>query len=481
MSEPAKSPTPDIAEPCPWKQCPDDVVDGRKYSVDETNPSIATKTGSGCGNDYTTIISDTPLPLNKVTSWTIKILESQKGYSGKFMYIGVAPSSINQNDDNYNKCGWYLYCFNSTLCSGPPHKYYNKSYGFRRGEGKYVRTEDSIGVTIDTKNGELSFTLNGINYGLAYSGIPLDKPLVPCVILGSKGDSIEHISTQLKENVDYSIEPPSGIKTKCDSWGTITFTWNSAGAGSIYQVEIDGSVQYITKETTFTKACLLPYTVHIFRVRLVREASVSKWCNSIGERTKASNFSLCVWKEFPKGIGNDRKYTLDKKNPRIVTKTGSVCHNCTIIGNTPFPLKKVSSWDIKILETGGNGSYIFLGVAPIDIDQNRDNRYTTGWYFDCYESKLHSGPPHNYKKKEYGPVKECGDYVHIDDSVGVIMDTTKGELSFVLEGENFGVAYEGIPLDKPLVPCAIILFNDDSVELIPYGDEKEPGGKCVIS
>ena len=43
------------------------------------------------------------------------------------------------------------------------------------------------------------------------------------------------------------------------------------------------------------------------------------------------------------------------------------------------------------------------------------------------------------------------------------MDTTKGELSF---GVNFGVAYDGIPLDKPLAPCILVLHKDDSVELI---------------
>ena len=34
------------------------------------------------------------------------------------------------------------------------------------------------------------------------------------------------------------------------------------------------------------------------------------------------------------------------------------------------------------------------------------------------------------------------------------MDTTKGELSFVVSGVNLGVAYDGIPLDKPLVPVS---------------------------
>ena len=43
-----------------------------------------------------------------------------------------------------------------------------------------------MGVVVDTKKGELSFVLNGANLGVAFDGIPLDKPLVPCVILGSR-------------------------------------------------------------------------------------------------------------------------------------------------------------------------------------------------------------------------------------------------------------------------------------------------------
>ena len=46
------------------------------------------------------------------------------------------------------------------------------------------------------------------------------------------------------------------------------------------------------------------------------------------------------------------------------------------------------------------------------------------------------------------------------------MDTTKGELSFVVGSVNLGVAFDGIQLDKPLVPCVILGCGDDSVELI---------------
>ena len=56
--------------------------------------------------------------------------------------------------------------------------------------------------------------------------------------------------------------------------------------------------------------------------------------------------------------------------------------------------------------------------------------------------------------------------MHTGNNVCVVMDTTKGELSFVLNRVNLGVAYEGVPLDKPLVPCVYILTRDTSVESI---------------
>ena len=77
-----------------------------------------------------------------------------------------------------------------------------------------------------------------------------------------------------------------------------------------------------------------------------------------------------------------------------------------------------------------------------------------------------SGPPHKYDEKEYGPRKRNGEYVHTGDIVRVVMDTTKGELSFALDRVNLGVAYEGILLDKPLVPCVFLGWKGDSVELV---------------
>ena len=185
---------------CLWKKCPNYVVYGGKlYFVDEKNPRIVTKSiysnNKECSWGYCTVIGNTALPHNKVTSWNIKILKS-KFNNGHNSYIGVAPSDINQNE-GYNKCGWYFHCYDSTLYSGPPHSYGNifsgKEYGPRKGDGKYVHIGDSVGVVMDTTKGELSFVVNDATLGVAYKGIPLDKPLVPCVLLSWRGDSVELI------------------------------------------------------------------------------------------------------------------------------------------------------------------------------------------------------------------------------------------------------------------------------------------------
>ena len=182
----------------------------------------------------------------------------------------------------------------------------------------------------------------------------------------------------------------------------------------------------------------------------------------------------CAWKRCPEYVVWHRQYSTGRANPRVVrtlSPSYGVSEHYNIIGNTALPQNKVTSWNIKILKSLGNdGDGIYIGVAPFDIDQNEDFN-KCGWYFSCYTSTLWSGPPHSYNGKEYGPRKGDGQYVHTGDSVGVVMDTakTKSELLFVVNGVSLGVAYDVIPLDKPLVPCAMFWYGSDCVELDTSG------------
>ena len=214
---------------------------------------------------------------------------------------------------------------------------------------------------------------------------------------------------------------------------------------------------FIKAETTYT-----------VKVKVELQGKESEWSEE-AEFTTPKDLWCCVWKKCPDNVDWDMKYSVDEMNPRTATKiNGSSGYWCTIIGNTPLPQNKVISWNIKILKSRDNdGGGINIGVAPSDIDQNEGGNYRKcGWYFSCYYSSLCSGPLHNYGNKEYGPRKEKGHYVHTGDSVGVVMDTAKGELLFVVNGANLGVAFDRIPLDKPLVPCVLLYHHGDSVELI---------------
>ena len=153
-------------------------------------------------------------------------------------------------------------------------------------------------------------------------------------------------------------------------------------------------------------------------------------------------------------------------NAKVATKKGHGAP-CTITGNTPIPINAVASWSIKVHKTRNAGEGIYVGVAPMRVNKNAsDNHKKCGWYLCCHDTTLWSGPPHEYCGKKYGQTEEeCEGYVRAGDSVGVVMDTVKGKLSFVLGSKCLDAGYEEIPLDLPLVPCAIISLEGDSVEL----------------
>ena len=188
----------------------------------------------------------------------------------------------------------------------------------------------------------------------------------------------------------------------------------------------------------------------------------------------------CGWKECPEGVAADMRYVVNTNGSRAVMKVGSGSWSsyCTVVGDAVLPQNTVVSWSIRVLKAKENYSFIFVGVAPSDVSQSEEENYAKcGWYLDCYDLRLYSGPPHSYSYEKYALNYKCGSSndenrkggegcVRTGDIIGVVMDTTKGELSFTLNKVSFGVAYEGIPLDKPLVPCVLLFWVYDTIELI---------------
>ena len=213
---------------------------------------------------------------------------------------------------------------------------------------------------------------------------------------------------------------------------------------------------------------LVPDTEYEFWVQGMAEKTWGELSTPIATKTLPWS-----WKPWTHYLGRPNGYALARDNTKKATRTaGDHDWDCAVISCSPIPQNAVLHWGVKITRSrNGNGRNIYVGVAPFDVDLSVGRNFEKcGWYFHCYDSTLCSGPPHGYAWPgvEYGPRKEAGQYTRTGDVVGVVTNTVCGELSFSVNSTDLGVAYKEIPLDKPLVPCIILAYKDDSFELASW-------------
>ena len=162
-----------------FRKCPQNINENRKYTISGENKNIFTKNGS---NGYWSAgLCEYELEKDKEYRWKIKILKS----GNKYIMIGVAPIDYDINSSNYN-CGWYFYSYNSCLYSGPPFNY--------NGMGTNLsKVKEEIIIVMNLNKRSLKFLINNEDKGESYTNIPLDKPIVPAVIIHDCNDSVEII------------------------------------------------------------------------------------------------------------------------------------------------------------------------------------------------------------------------------------------------------------------------------------------------
>ena len=164
------------------------------------------------------------------------------------------------------------------------------------------------------------------------------------------------------------------------------------------------------------------------------------------------------FKKCPIDLDENKRYIVFGENNNIITKkantqyewVGIMCEN-QLFENTE------NIWKIKILNS--SHKYIMVLVCQIDFNINKSSYSNCGWYYYIANSTLYSGPPYKYRGKALN-------LSNVKDEITVIMDMKKGALKFIINNQDKGFSYEGIPLNKPLFPIVFLDENGDSIEII---------------
>lgn len=252
--------------------------------------------------------------------------------------------------------------------------------------------------------------------------------------------------------------------------GIINFRaeFRASGSKTPYHSILTGECSCTLPRSLFFSAA--KYHVH---VRMEHKTIFSDWSPLATFRIPDFT-SGCSWKPCAKPIDTTRLYTLSGPNDELAAKVGDYCHS-TVVAKGSFSRNCVTSCVVRVVNSkDDNGSSMWIGVAPFSIDQNAGNANVEhcGWYLNCYAGYLSSGPPHCFNHKRYADVvmgekfKE-GRFVKNKTKIKITFDSVKGSLEFGRNGKSLGVAFDGIPLDVPVVPVVLFYYKNDSVEISP--------------
>ena len=148
------------------------------------------------------------------------------------------------------------------------------------------------------------------------------------------------------------------------------------------------------------------------------------------------------------------------ENRLIATKKGLDDWDCVIMGDTEIPKNAVSKWKIKlnyITNYRLNSWSILIGIGP-KYDGSK-NFHHKCWSFICGECSFNIRNKVSKSNMSKARLK-CGSIIEI------IVDRIKGYLSFVVNGNDFGVACKEIPNEEILYPFVSMYDTEQIVEIV---------------
>ena len=161
--------------------------------------------------------------------------------------------------------------------------------------------------------------------------------------------------------------------------------------------------------------------------------------------------------QFQPNLSNNYKLS---ENGLIATKNGSDDWDCVIMGNIEIPKNYISKWKIKlnyITDYRLNSWSILIGIGP-KYDGSK-NFHHKCWSFICGECSF------NIRNKVY---KSNMNKTRLKSGtvIEIIVDRIKGYLSFIVNGNDYGVACKEIPKEEILYPFVSLYDNGQIVEII---------------
>eukprot|EP00056_Hartaetosiga_gracilis_P016425 m.502 g.502 ORF g.502 m.502 type:complete len:551 (-) comp408_c0_seq1:51-1703(-) len=155
----------------------------------------------------------------------------------------------------------------------------------------------------------------------------------------------------------------------------------------------------------------------------------------------------------------------------MLTKvSGGENYNGNTLSMTSLPMSGRFKFTVTVMRT--RNSSIYCGIAPSSFDINTSNMFSdSGWFFFMSSGNLYSGPPTSYGGHPYGDVRVDAE----NGVVEVVVDRDERTISFVVNGEDKGIAYKDVFGDgDDLRACVILYHENDKVHIGPIEAAEPP-------